>query len=216
MRFGLALAAALLAGGTLATTAAAQAPAPAKADPAKGQKIAGQVCAACHGAEGNATAPANPKLAGQVPEYVVKQLVNFRPGPNGRKPERDNAIMLGFASQLSPQDMKDVAAFYASQKLVPDVARNKDSIEIGRRIWRGGIVEKGVPACAGCHGVTGQGVAAQYPLLAGQWTEYTEAQMKAWRSGERHNDPNGMMRGVAARMSDAEIRAVSDFIAGLR
>jgi cytochrome c553 len=216
MRLAIALAA-ILASGTLATTVAAQtAPAPAQADPAKGQKIAGQVCAACHGAEGNATAPANPKLAGQIPEYVVKQLMNFKPGANGRKPERENAIMMGFASQLSPQDMKDVAAFYATQKLVPDVARNKETIELGQRIWRGGIVEKGVPACAGCHGPTGQGVAAQYPLLAGQWAEYTEAQMKAWRSGERANDPNAMMRTVAAKLTDREIKAVSDFIAGLR
>jgi cytochrome c553 len=216
MRLAIALAA-ILAGSTFATTVAAQiAPAPAKADAAKGQKIAGQVCAACHGAEGNATAPANPKLAGQIPEYIVKQLMNFKPGPNGRKPERENAIMMGFASQLSPQDMKDVAAFYATQKLVPDVARNKETIELGQRIWRGGIAERGIPACAGCHGATGQGVATQYPHLAGQWADYTEAQMKAWRSGERANDPNAMMRSVAAKLTDREIKAVSDFIAGLR
>jgi cytochrome c553 len=215
MRFGIALAVAAFAGSTFATLAVAQ-NAPAKADPAKGQKIAGQVCAACHGPEGNATAPANPKLAGQVPEYIVKQLTNFKPGPNGRKPERENAIMLGFASQLSPQDMRDVAAFYASQKLVPDTAKNKSTIEIGQRIWRGGIPERGVPACAGCHGPTGLGVAAQYPLIGGQWSEYTEAQMKAWRSGERANDPAAMMRTIAAKLSDAEIRAVSDFAAGLR
>jgi cytochrome c553 len=216
MRFGFALAAAALAA-TFATTVAAQtAPAPAKPDLAKGQKIAGEVCAACHGADGNATAPANPKLAGQVPEYIVKQLTNFKPGANGRKPERENAIMTAFASQLSTQDMKDVAAFYASQKLIPDTAKNKNTIEIGQRIWRGGIPERGVPACGGCHGVTGKGVPAQYPLLGGQWFEYTEAQMKAWRSGERSNDPVAMMRTIAGKLTDAEIRAVSDYAAGLR
>jgi cytochrome c553 len=217
MRFGFALAAALLAAGTFATPAAAQTASAATApDLAKGQKLAGAVCAACHGPDGNATAPANPKLAGQIPEYLVKQLINFKPGANGRKPERENAIMMGFASTLSAQDMKDVAAFYASQKLIPDTAKDKNTIGIGQRIWRGGVPEKGVPACAGCHGPAGQGMPSQYPHLAGQWSEYTEAQMKAWRSGERANDPNGMMRAIAARLSDAEIRAVSDFAAGLR
>jgi cytochrome c553 len=215
MRF-IAQAAAAVAFGALATAAWAQAPAAAKADPAKGQKIAGQVCAACHGAEGNATAPANPKLAGQVPEYIVKQLMNFKPGPNGRKPERENPVMTGFASQLSPQDMADVAAFYATQKLVPDTAKNKDSIELGQRIWRGGIVEKGVPACAGCHGATGKGLPAQYPLLGGQWSDYTEAQLVAWRSGARANDANSIMRTIAAKLNDREIKAVADYAAGLR
>lgn len=215
MRFGIALVAAMVVSGPLAAQTAAPA-APEKADPIKGQKIASQVCAACHGAEGNATAPANPKLAAQVPEYLTKQLMNFKPGANGQKPLRENAIMLGFASQLSPQDMKDVSAFYSQQKLIPDVARNKESIELGQRIYRAGIIEKGVAACAGCHGPAGQGVPSQYPLLAGQWSEYTEAQMKAWRSGERANDPSAMMRTIAARLSDREIKAVSDYIAGLR
>lgn len=215
MRF-IAQAAAFVAFGVLATAASAQAPAAAKADPAKGQKIAGAVCAACHGAEGNATAPTNPKLAGQVPEYIAKQLSNFKPGANGAKPARENPVMMGFASQLSPQDMADVAAFYATQKLVPDTAKNKDTIDLGQSIWRGGIVEKGVPACAGCHGATGKGLPAQYPQLGGQWAEYTEAQMLAWRSGARHNDPNAMMRTIAAKMNDREIKAVSDYVAGLR
>lgn len=213
MKLGIALAAGILASAPLAAQTATG---PAKADPAKGQKIASQVCAACHGAEGNATAPANPKLAGQIPEYLAKQLANFRPGPKGEPPARQNAIMLGFASQLSPQDMQDLAAFYATQKLVPDVARNKETIELGQRIYRAGIIEKGVAACAGCHGPSGMGIPSQYPHLAGQWSEYIESQMKAWRSGERANDPNAMMRGVAARMSDREIKAVSDYIAGLR
>lgn len=213
MKLGLALVAALMVSGPLAAQTAAPA---AKPDPVKGQKIASQVCAACHGPDGNATAPANPKLAGQIPEYLSKQLMNFKPGGEGKKPLRENAIMLGFASQLSQQDMHDVSAFYAQQKLIPDVARNTETIGLGQRIWRGGIPEKGVAACAGCHGPAGQGVPSQYPHLAGQWSEYTESQMKLWRSAERANDPNAMMRSIAARLTDREIKAVSDYIAGLR
>jgi cytochrome c553 len=189
---------------------------PPKADAAKGQKIAAEVCAACHGPDGNSTAPANPKLAGQIPEYLAKQLANFRPGKDNKPAERPNNIMAGFAAALSPEDMRNVAAFYAGQKLVPDAARDKKTIDLGQRIFRGGIAEKAVPACAGCHGPTGAGVPAQYPLLGGQYGEYVEAQLKAFRSGERANDPNRMMRMTAARLSDAEIKAVADFIAGLR
>ncbi len=208
--------AATAAAGLLAAGAALAADPPAKADVAKGQKIAGEVCAACHGPDGNSIGPANPKLAGQIPEYLAKQLMNFRPGKDNKPAERPNAIMAAFAAALSPDDMRNVAAFYAGQKLVPDVARDKKSIELGQRIYRGGIAEKGVPACAGCHGPTGTGLPAQYPLLGGQYREYIEAQLKAFRVGERANDPNRMMRMTAARLSDAEIKAVADFIAGLR
>jgi cytochrome c553 len=188
---------------------------PPKADLAKGQKIATEVCAACHGPDGNSIGPANPKLAGQIPEYLAKQLANFRPGKDN-KAERPNSIMAGFAAALSPEDMRNVAAFYAGQKLIPEKAQDKNTIELGQRIFRAGIAEKSVPACAGCHGPTGTGVPAQYPLLGGQYAEYIEAQLKAFRSGERANDPNRMMRMTAARLSDAEIKAVANFIAGLR
>jgi cytochrome c553 len=112
--------------------------------------------------------------------------------------------------------MRSVAAFYAGQKLIPEKATDKNTIELGQRIFRGGIAEKNVPACAGCHGPTGAGMPAQYPLLGGQYAEYIEAQLKAFRSGERANDPNRMMRMTAARLSDVEIKAVANFIAGLR
>jgi cytochrome c553 len=124
--------------------------------------------------------------------------------------------MAGFAATLSPEDMRSVAAFYAGQKLIPEKAQDKSTVELGQRIFRAGIAEKSVPACAGCHGPTGAGVPAQYPLLGGQYAEYIEAQLKAFRSGERANDPNRMMRMTAARLSDAEIKAVANFIAGLR
>ena len=198
-----------------ATTALAAEP-PAKIDVAKGQKIASEVCAACHGADGNSTAPVNPKLAGQIPEYLAKQLMNFRPGKDNKPAERPNNIMTALAANLAPEDVPSIAAYYAGQKLVPEKARDKKTIELGQKIFRAGIAEKGVPACAGCHGPAGTGVPAQYPLLGGQYSEYIEAQLKAFRSSERANDPNRMMRMTASRLSDAEIKAVSDYIAGLR
>lgn len=188
---------------------------PAKADPAKGQSIANKICAACHGADGNSPTPANPKLAGQIPEYLQKQLANFKP-VSGKKAERENPIMGGMVSALSVEDMRDVAAYYAAQQAKPGALKNKDTLELGRKIWRGGDASKGLPACAACHGANGAGLPAQYPRLAGQYAEYTEAQLKAFRSGERGNDANRMMQAIAARMGDPEIRAVADYIAGLR
>jgi len=188
---------------------------PAKADPAKGQSIANKVCAACHGGDGNSPTPANPKLAGQIPEYLQKQLANFKPAA-GKKADRENPIMGGMVSTLSVEDMRDIAAYYAAQQLKPGALKNQDTLELGRKIWRGGDVSKGLPACAACHGANGAGLPAQYPRLAGQYAEYTEAQLKAFRSGERRNDANRMMQAIAARMGDPEIRAVADYVAGLR
>ena len=203
--------------------AVAAAQAPAKPDAAKGQAIAGLTCAACHAADGNSQISANPKLAGQFYEYLHKQLVNFKP-QGAKKAERDNAVMAGMVAPLSPADMKDVAAYYASQKLKPAAAKDKDLAALGQKIYRGGNAATGVAACAGCHGPAGAGMPAQYPRIAGQFPEYVEAQLKAFRAGAtdprgagaRANDPNGMMRGVVTRMSDREIQAVSDYVAGLR
>ncbi len=187
----------------------------AKADPAKGKLIAETVCVACHGADGNSPASANPNLAGQVEEYLYKQLKNFK--PVGDKPAvRNNAIMAGMAAPLSDEDMKNVAAWFASQKQKPAAAKDEKQIALGQKIWRQGDFKKGVPACAGCHGPAGAGLPAQYPRLAGQFPEYTEAQLKAFRVDERANDPEKMMRMVAAKLSDAEIKAVAEYAAGLR
>jgi cytochrome c553 len=188
---------------------------PIKADPAKGQSIAEKTCAACHGADGNSPTPANPKLAGQIPEYLHKQLVNFRPAA-GKKAERENPIMAGMAANLSVDDIRNVAVYYATQPAKPGAARSKDTLALGRKIWRGGDMAKGLPACAGCHGAGGTGVPSQFPRLAGQYAGYTEAQLKAFRSGDRSNDANKMMQGIAVKMSDLEILAVADYIAGLR
>ena len=187
----------------------------AKPDPAKGKNIASQVCAACHAADGNSAAAANPKLAGQGYDYLHKQLVNFQ-AQGGKKAERDNAVMAGMTANLSPVDMKNIAAYYASQKLIPASAKDKELASLGQKIYRGGNAASGVAACAGCHGPTGMGIPSQYPRISGQFAEYVELQLKAFRAGTRANDPNGMMRGVAGRMSDREIQAVSEYVAGLR
>jgi cytochrome c553 len=205
----------LAAGLALAAAHAFAAEPAAKPDPAAGQKIAAGVCAACHGADGNSPTAVNPNLAGQIPEYLYKQLVNFK-AADGKEPERKNAIMQGMVASLSAQDKRNLAAYFATQTPAPGSARNKETIELGQRIYRAGIAERGIPACASCHGATGGGMPAQYPRLAGQHADYTTAQMKAWRTGERANDANRMMRTIAARMNDAEIAAVSDYIAGLR
>ena len=193
----------------------ASAQTPAKPDAAKGQTIAGQVCAACHAGDGNSQLSANPKLAGQFYEYLHKQLGNFKP-QGDKKAERENAVMAGMTANLSAADMKDLAAYYAAQKLKPAAAKDKDLAALGQKIYRGGNSSTGVAACAGCHGPAGVGMPAQYPRIAGQFPEYVEAQLKAFRAGTRANDQNGMMRGVAARMTDREIQAVAEYAAGLR
>lgn len=206
---------ALAAGAALVWAGSALAQKDAKADAAKAEGIAKQVCAACHAADGNSVAPANPKIAGQFPEYLHKQLADFKPQA-GKKPARENAIMTGMVASLSDPDMKGLASYFASQKLKPAVATDKDLVVLGQKLWRGGNAASGVPACAGCHGPAGAGMPSQYPRIAGQYAEYLVAQLKLFREGARANDPNGMMRGVAAHMTDREIRAVAEYAAGLR
>lgn len=185
----------------------------AKPDLAAGQQIASTVCVACHGTDGNSPASANPSIAGQHPEYLAKQLRDFK-SIDGAEPARPSALMAGFAAALSDEDIRNVSAYYASQKLTPTTAREKDLAELGQKIYRGGIAAKGVPACAACHGPTGAGIPVQYPQLSGQHAEYTATQLTAFRQGDRTN--NLQMSQIAAQMSDVEIRAVSDYIAGLR
>jgi cytochrome c553 len=181
----------------------------------KAQGIAAQVCAACHAADGNSIAPANPKIAGQFPEYLDKQLRDFK-AQGGKKAARESAIMAGMVANLSDADMKGLASFYASQKLKPAAAADKNLAALGQKLWRGGNAASAVPACAGCHGPAGAGLPGQYPRLAGQYAEYIATQLKAFKDGGRANDPNGAMRGVAARLTEREIRAVSEYAAGLR
>ena len=201
------MAAALLA--TMASTAAAEEAhaAAAKPDLAKGQATSAAVCGACHTADGSRGSPANPILQGQHPEYLAKQLAEFKEG------KRENAIMKGMATTLSEADMKNVAAFYASKQAKPGFAKNKDLVTLGEKIYRGGIADRNVPSCAACHSPTGAGMPAQYPRLAGQHSDYTEAQLISFRGGLRKN--SAQMTGVAAKMNDKEIKAVADYVAGL-
>jgi len=204
---------------TLALTFTVQAAEPAKptvyqGDAARGQPIAATVCAACHGPDGNSPLSANPKIAGQHAAYLFKQMQNFK--ANGAAaPERVSAIMNGMIAAFSEEQMKDFAAYFAAQKQTGSEAKNRATVELGQKLYRAGDASKGLPACAGCHGPTGAGLPAQYPRIAGQFTEYTEAQLKTFRTGERANDPNKMMRMIAIKMTDAEISAVADYIAGL-
>jgi cbb3-type cytochrome c oxidase subunit III len=183
-------------------------PAAPKVDMAKGQAISTQVCSACHTNDGSRGAPANPILQGQHPEYIAKQLADFKAG------RRNNPVMKGFASALSEEDMKNVAAFYSTKSAKPGFAKNKDLVQLGEKIYRGGIASKGVPACAGCHSPDGAGIPAQFPRLGGQHADYVASQMNNFRAGTRANGP--MMMTIAAKMSDQEIKAVSDYVAGLR
>ena len=180
----------------------------AKPDLAKGAALFGQVCVACHAADGNSTTPVNPSLAQQHPEYLVKQLSEFKSG------KRDNAIMKGFAGSLSDDDMRNVAYWLTEQKAKTGFAQDKDLVRLGERIYRGGIADRQIAACAGCHSPNGAGIPSQYPRLSGQHAEYTATQLKAFRDGTRNN--NAQMTGVAAKLNDREIQAVSDYIAGLR
>jgi cytochrome c553 len=179
-------------------------------DPAKAQSIANQICAACHGADGNSPLSMNPSLAGQHPEYLFKQLNEFKSG------NRNNAVMMGMVAGLSAEDMRNLSAYYAAQRLSEAAAKDKDLVAQGRKLFRGGNLATGVAACAGCHSPNGAGIPSQYPRLAGQHPEYVVAQLKAFRAGERANDTNNMMRAVAARLTDKEIAAVAEYLSGLR
>ena len=177
--------------------------------------VAGQVCAACHAADGNSIAAANPKLAGQFSEYLAKQLRDFK-STDGKPASRQSAVMNGMVANLSDADMKSLAAFYAQQTYKPAAAADKELAATGQKLWRGGDAVHGIPACGGCHGPAGAGIPAQFPRLAGQYAEYIVAQLTAFREGKRTNDVNGVMRGVAAHMNDGQIRAVAEYAAGLR
>jgi cytochrome c553 len=216
--FSLLLATLTLAGavGSAAAADAAHSATAPKADPAKGGSLYDTgdnargipACASCHGAAGNSTIVTNPKLAGQVDSYIHKQLVDFT------TPARNQPIMTPYAKALTDEEKANIAAYLFSQQPKAGAARNKDSLELGRKIYRGGIAERGVAACASCHGAVGAGIPAQYPRLAGQHQDYTFAQLQGFKSGARSNSPQ--MGTLAKRMSDEEMKAVADYIAGLK
>ncbi len=179
-------------------------------DAGKGARIAGQVCVACHGADGNSPLSANPNLAGQHAGYLYKQLTEYKAGA------RANAIMAGMVASLSDEDMRNLAAFYASKPAKQGFAGNLELVTTGQQLYRAGVPAKGIAACAACHSPDGAGVPPQYPRVSGQHAEYTAAQLRAFRAGVRNNDVNAMMRMVAAQLSEAEIEALAEYISGLR
>jgi cytochrome c553 len=186
-----------------------------KPDLAKAQQIVTQVCAACHGPDGNSVSPANPSLAGQQPEYIATQLAHFKDGT------RSNAIMAGMAANLSPEDMKSLGAYFSQQKPKGLAAKDPGLVASGQKLYRGGNAATGVPACAGCHTPTGVGIPVRYPRISGQYADYTFAQLTAFKAGQRGMDKQGkdtngrVMQAIAARMSEPEMRAVADYAAGL-
>ena len=207
---------AALAGGLAAAGVLAQGEAPAKPDLARAETIVKEVCAACHGVDGNSTAPANPSLAGQGAEYISLQLQHFQSGI------RVNAIMQGMAASLKPEEMKALGAYFSQQKPKGLAAKDAALASAGQKLYRGGDIASGMPACAACHSPNGAGVPKNYPRLAGQYAEYTYAQLKAFRDGERGADKEGkdyngkIMATVAARMSDPQMRALAEYTSGLR
>lgn len=186
-----------------------------KIDPAKGESIVTKLCSACHSSDGNSTQPPNPVLAGQHAEYTLKQLLDFK-AQDGKKPQRPHEVMSGMVAGLSLEDMRNLAAYFAAQRRKGRAARDAELARLGQAIYRGGIASKAVPACSGCHGPNGAGIPAQYPRLAGQFAEYTSGQLRAFRSGQRANDPNRTMRAIAERLNDREIAAVAEYLEGLR
>lgn len=212
MRHALLLTAALLALGPHPALAQSG---PAKPDLAKARQIVDTLCAACHGADGNSPSPANPSLAGQQAAYLTLQLMHFKTGV------RSNPIMAGMAATLSPEDMAALAAYFSQQKPKSMAAKDPALVPAGQKLFRGGNMATGVPACAACHAPTGVGIPSRYPRLSFQHADYTYAQLKAFKSGERGMDKEGkdvngrVMAQVAGRMSDQEMRAVADYAAGL-
>ncbi|MCU7553630.1 cytochrome c4 [Alteromonas sp. ASW11-19] len=183
---------------------------------AEAGKAKSAVCAACHGPDGNSMIEMNPKIADQHPDYLVKQLQEFKlAAETGGEEGRNNAVMNGMAAPLSLQDMQDLAAYFASQEMTPGETP-EEFVEPGRALYQGGDEERGITACIACHGPQGNGMGlAGFPDISGQHAAYTEAQLKAFRSGTRHNDMNGMMRDIASKLTDEDIEILSNYVAGL-
>jgi cytochrome c553 len=200
---------------TLVLAAGAHAQIAVKGDPAKAQQIVKQVCVACHNVDGNSTLPANPVIAGQHAEYAFKQLLNFK-SEDGKAAERPSPVMTGIVASLTREDMANLALYFSGQQAKPRVARDAELVKLGEAIYRGGVMSRNVPACSSCHGPNGAGIPAQFPRLAGQHAQYTEEKLRQFRSGERANDPNRMMRLVAQKLSDKEISALAQYVQGLR
>lgn len=202
---------ALILAAALSVPAFAAAPAATtKGDPKAAEAIVTQVCAGCHGVDGNSPVTINPSLAGQGYEYLHKQMTNFKSG------DRKSAVMMGMVASLSPADISNLAAYFSEKQAKAGTAKDKDKALLGQKIYRGGIQGSGVPACASCHGAKGEGIPVQFPRLAGQHADYTLDQLNKFRSSERANDAAKMMRVISAKMTPQEMEAVAQYIQGMR
>jgi len=213
MKRSLLLAAVLALGYAAAATAQTTS---ARPDLARAQTIVNQVCAACHGTDGNSPTPINPNLAGQPAEYITLQLSHFKAGI------RVNPVMQGMAAGLSPEDMKALGAYFSQQRSKGLAAKDATLVTAGQALYRGGEAAAGVPACSACHSPTGAGIPKNYPRLAGQHADYVFAQLKAFKAGERGVDKEGkdingrIMTAVAAKLTDAQMKALAEYTQGLR
>ena len=186
-----------------------------KPDLAKAQQTVTTVCAACHGTDGNSPSPVNPSLAGQHAEYLTLQLTHFKSGV------RSNPVMAGMVANLSPDEMRALGIYFSQQKPKPPAAKDPALVSAGQKLYRGGNAATGLPACAACHSPSGVGIPSRYPRLSGQYADYTFAQLKAFKAGERGMDKAGqdvngkVMAQVASRMTEQEMRSVAEYAAGL-
>ncbi len=198
-----------------ATGVALAAETAAKPDLAKAKQTADQICAACHGADGNSPTPANPSLAGQQAAYITLQLQHFKSGI------RSSPIMAGMVAALSPEDMQALGIYFSQQKPKAAGIKDRELALTGQKLFRGGNVASGLPACASCHSPDGAGVPSRYPRLGGQHADYALAQLKAFKSGERGMDKGGkdtngrVMAQVAAKLSENEMQALAQYTSGL-
>lgn len=200
---------------TTVAIAAENVPAPTAPNLTRAKEIVGQLCSACHNADGNSPLAANPVLAGQGEAYLYKQLMDFS-SQAGAAPVRANPTMNAMVAALSNEEKRGLAAYFSRQKPKLMDAKEKDTLLLGQKLFRSGDAERGLPACAGCHGPAGHGIPSQYPRLTGQHAEYLTTQLANFRTSTRANDPAAMMRTIALKLSDAEMRAVSDYINGLK
>jgi cytochrome c553 len=182
----------------------------ARGDAAKAEPIVNGVCGGCHGVDGNSMAPTFPKLAGLQFEYINKQLNDYKSGV------RQNPTMAPMVSTLSSDDMLNLAAYFSAQSAKPGTAKDPALVTAGQKVYKGGNMGSGVPACASCHGPNGAGIPAQFPRLAGQHAEYVATQLRDFRTGVRSNDGAKMMQVIARKMTEQEMQAVAEYIAGLR
>jgi cytochrome c553 len=181
-----------------------------KGDPSKAEAIVTSVCSGCHGQDGNSVTPTYPKLAGLGYEYILKQLNDFKSG------KRKNAVMSGMVASLTPDDMMNLAAYFSEKVRKAGVAKDKNLALEGQKIFRGGVQGAGIPACASCHGPQGRGIPVEFPSLYSQHADYIYGQLNNFRLGERSNDAAKMMRTIASRMTDNEMKALAQYIQGLQ